>query len=263
MTGALNAGRRGFAVDAEITGMTQRSVLYNKQLEARGEAASLPLDDAIAKVKTMTTLKADRTYKNGRKRKGLDQTVELCVHLGIDPKHADQMIRGAISLPKGLGKTRSVIAFCDGAMAEAAKAAGAKEAGAEELVAKVEGGWLDFDVAIAHPSMMGRVGKLGRVLGPQGKMPTPKAGTVTPDVINAVKEFSAGRLEFRNDDGGNIHLPVGRASFSPQDLKENIEAVLHHLQRVKPPGSKGQFFKRITISGTQTPSVTVDNVAAA
>ncbi len=243
--------------------MAQQSVLYRKQLEIVGDPAKpRSLDEAIVTVKKMAELRSDRSYKNGRKRKSKDQTVELAVHLGIDPKHADQMIRGAISLPKGIGKTRSVIAFCDEKTAAEAKAAGALEAGAEELIAKVEGGWLEFDVAVAHPSLMGKVGKLGRVLGPQGKMPTPKAGTVTADVVNAVKEFGAGRLEFRNDDGGNIHMPVGRSGFAEEDIKENVEAVLRHLQRVKPASAKGQYIKRISLSATRTPGVTVEVGAA-
>lgn len=238
--------------------MAHRSVVYRKQLELLGDnAAPVSVEEGVSKVKAMTAIRGDRSYKNGRKRKSKDQTIQLAVHLGIDPRQADQMLRGAISLPKGLGKERKVIAFCDAATAEAARAAGAVEAGADELVEKVAGGWTDFDVAIAHTSMMGKVGKLGRVLGPQGKMPTPKAGTVTADVPAAVKEFSAGRLEFRNDDGGNVHLPVGKASFSPSDLKENIEAVLAHLQRVKPATAKGTYLKRVSLAGTRTPSVTL------
>jgi len=215
------------------------------------------VDEGVAKIKEMTALKADRSYKNGKKRKASEQTVELVVHLGIDPRQADQMLRGAISLPKGLGTKRTVIAFCEGPAAEEAKKAGAIEAGGEELIDRVQKGWFEFDVAIAHPSMMGKVGKLGRVLGPQGKMPTPKAGTVTPDVVTAVQEFSAGRLEFRNDDGGNVHLPVGKSSFAPQDLKENIEAVLRHIHRIKPASAKGHYIKRISLSGTRTPAVSL------
>jgi large subunit ribosomal protein L1 len=135
--------------------------------------------------------------------------------------------------------------------------AGALEAGAEELIKKVEGGWFEFDVAIAHPSMMGKVGKLGRILGPQGKMPTPKAGTVTPDVAAAVKEFAAGRIEFRNDDGGNVHLPVGKASFPDSDLKANIDAIIEHFVKIKPASSKGHYMKRVSLSATRTPSVTL------
>ncbi|MFQ5494221.1 MAG: 50S ribosomal protein L1 [Phycisphaerae bacterium] len=235
-----------------------RSVAYHKQRELGGGSRE-PVDvgAAIGRIKEMVGVKADRTYKNGRKRKSTDQTVEIVLHLGIDPRQADQMLRGAISLPKGIGRSRRVIAFCDDAVATEAKAAGAVEAGGEELIKKIQEGWLDFDVAIAHPSMMGKVGKLGRVLGPQGKMPTPKAGTVTPQVADAVKEFSAGRLEFRNDSGGNIHLAVGRASFPADDLKENIEAVISHITRLKPASAKGQYIKRICLSATRTPSVTI------
>jgi large subunit ribosomal protein L1 len=232
--------------------------LYRKQSEVRGEeSTAVPLDQAVAKVKQMAGLKADRSYKNGKKRKTVDQTVELVVHLGIDAKQADQLLRGSLTLPKGLGKTRRVIAFCDGDLAVQAKAAGATEAGGDELVAKVTGGWLDFDVAVAHPSMMGKVGKLGRVLGPQGKMPTPKAGTVTPEIIQAVKDFAGGRREFRNDDGGNVHLPVGRTSFPEGDLVENIRSVLDHLHRIKPSAAKGQYVKKIVVSATRTPGVIV------
>lgn len=240
--------------------MAYQSVLYRKQLEVAGETSKSPvsIDDGIARIKKAAEMRADRSYKNGRKRKSKDQTVELVVHLGIDPKHADQMLRGAITLPKGLGKSRRVIAFCEGPVAEEARAAGAVEAGGDELVKKVTDGWLDFDVAIAHPSMMGKVGKLGRVLGPQGKMPTPKAGTVTPEVAAAVKDFSGGRIEFRNDAGGNIHLPVGRTSFPDGDLKENIQAAYAHLVRLKPSAVKGQYVKRVALSATRTPSVTLD-----
>lgn len=243
--------------------MAYRSVAYRKQVETLGsDPAPVGVEDAIDRIKAMAGVKADRSYKNGKKRKKVDQTVEIVLHLGIDPRHADQMIRGAISLPKGLGKSRRVIAFVDGPMVEQAKAAGAIEAGGDELVAKVTGGWLDFDVAVAHPSMMGKVGKLGRLLGPQGKMPSPKAGTVTPEVETAVREFTAGRLEFRNDDGGNIHLPVGKVSFAKEDLKANIDAVIGHFQKIKPAAVKGHYMKRVCISATRTPSVTIATSAA-
>lgn len=238
--------------------MGYRSVTYRKRVDALGgKRGPMSVAEAVTAMKTMSAIHSDRSYKNSKKRKGKDQTIEICMHLGIDPKQADQMIRGAFSLPKGLGKSRTVIAFCDAATAKLAKEAGAVEAGAEELVAKVEGGWAEFDVAIAHPSMMGKVGKLGRVLGPQGKMPSPKAGTVTPDVASAVKEFAAGRIEFRNDDGGNVHLPVGKASFSEADLSANIHAVLEHFVKVKPPTAKGLYLKKISLHGTHTPSVTL------
>lgn len=239
--------------------MPTRSVRYRKQAELRGSGSEpQPLDDAIATIKKMAAVKSDRTYKNGRKRKDPDQTVEICLYLGVDPRQADQMVRGSLSLPRGTGKTKRVIAFCDEAMAEAARAAGAVEAGGDELVQKIQQGWLDFDVAIAHPSMMSKVGKLGRILGPQGKMPAPKAGTVTPDVETAVKEYGAGKLEFRTDKGGNVHLPVGKTSFPNEDLKTNVEAVVSHLQKVKPAAAKGQYFKRVCLKATRTPSVTLN-----
>ncbi len=238
--------------------MGYQSVLHRKQAEICGDSGEpVPLEQAIGQVKQMAEVKVDRKYKNRRKRKAHDQTVEIAMHLGIDARQADQILRGAISLPKGLGKSRRVIAFCDGPLVEQAKEAGAVEAGGADLIEKVQKGWLDFDVAVAHPSMMSKVGKLGRVLGPQGKMPTPKSGTVTPDVATAVKEFGGGRVEFRNDKGGNIHLPVGRVSFSNGDLQENISAVIDHITKIKPAAAKGQYIKRICLSATQTPSVTI------
>jgi len=233
------------------------SVRYRKQIEAGGgDRTPVPVEQAIERVKQLAAIRCDRGYKNGKKRKAADQTVELVMHLGIDPKQAEQMLRGAISLPKGTGKTQRVIAFCDDAdMAKAAKEAGAVEAGGDELIEKINGGWVDFDVAVAHPRMMGKVGKLGRVLGPQGKMPSPKAGTVTPDVVTAAREYSGGKVEFRNDAGGNIHLPVGRMSFSTADLQENIDAVVSHIVKIRPPSAKGHYVRRVCISGSSTPSV--------
>jgi large subunit ribosomal protein L1 len=168
------------------------------------------------------------------------------------------MIRGALSLPKGIGKAKKVIAFCPEDMVDQAKAAGAIEAGADELVKKVSGGWQDFDVAVAHPSVMGKVGKLGRVLGPQGKMPSPKSGTVTPDIEKAIKEYAAGKVEFRNDAGGNIHVPVGKLGFSVEDLQANVEAFIDHIHKAKPTAAKGHYIKRVCLSATLTPSVTLD-----
>ncbi len=239
--------------------MADRGVAY-KNMEKAGGDLSTPVnvEAAITTVKKMTAVKADRSYKNGKKRKGVDQTVELVMHLGIYARQADQMLRGAISLPKGIGKSRTVIAFCEGPVAEEARAAGATEVGTDDLVKKITDGWMDFDVAVAHPSMMGKVGKLGRVLGPSGKMPSPKAGTVTPDVAQAVKDFAAGRIEFRNDAGGNIHLPVGKASFPDADLKENIDAAIDHITKLKPAATKGAYFKRISLSATHTPSVALE-----
>jgi len=183
------------------------------------------------------------------------QTVNIVMNLGIDPKHADQMIRGAVSLPKGIGKTKRVIAFCEGDDAESAKAAGAFEVGIEELVKKISDGWMEFDVAIAHPRAMSKVGKLGRVLGPQGKMPSPKNGTVTPDIEQAVREFVAGKIEFRNDSGANIHAVVGKVDFPDEDLKDNIMAFIDHIRKLKPSASKGTYIKAVFISGTMSPAI--------
>src|SRR5262245_27694028 len=231
--------------------MASMSVRYKKQLEAGGgKSEPISLDEGVRKIKEFASLKSDRAYKGFKKRKAIDQTVEMVLHLGIDPKQADQMIRGSISLPKGIGQTKKVIAFCDAETAEKAKAAGAVEAGADELIDKVQKGWMDFDVAVAHPALMGKVGKLGRVLGPSGKMPSPKAGTVTADIETAVREYSVGKLEFRNDSGGNVHVPVGKTSFSESDLKVNVEAVVSHMTRIKPATAKGQYIKRVCLSAT-------------
>lgn len=239
--------------------MPHRSVIYKKQREIAGdEDQRLALPEAVKRLKAMGDVRPARKYKGAKKVKGFDQTVELVLHLGIDPKQADQMIRGAVSLPKGIGATKRVIAFCPDDMAETAKAAGAVEAGADELIKKVADGWTDFDVAVAHPAVMGKVGKLGRVLGPQGKMPSPKSGTVTPELEKAIKEYSAGKLEYRNDAGGNVHAIVGKVSFSPEDLQANIEAFIDHIRRSKPATSKGQYIKKVSVSATMTPGLTLD-----
>jgi len=187
-----------------------------------------------------------------------DPTVELALWLGIDPKQADQAVRGAVSLPHGVGASRKVIAFCDGQDVARAKAAGAIEAGSDELIKKIQEGWMDFDVAIAAPPMMKSVSRLGRILGPQGKMPSPKAGTVVEDIATAVREYSAGKVEFRNDDFGNIHAVVGKISFEPQKLAENIEAFIGHIRRMKPATSKGAYIKKACISTTMSPSIQLD-----
>jgi len=238
--------------------MPQRSIRYQKQFALlEGKTDPMPLTEAIDKVKAMAAVTSNRSYKGARKRKDPPQTVDLVFSLGIDPKQADQMLRGSISLPKSVGKTNRVIAFCDGPLVEAAKAAGAIEAGSDELVDKISKGWMDFDVAIAHPSLMGKVGKLGRVLGPQGKMPSPKTGSVTADVETAVREFSAGKLEYRNDAGGNIQLPVGKTNTSTDDLHQNIDAVIRHVIRIKPVSAKGHYIKKVCLSATHTPSVRI------
>lgn len=201
------------------------------------------------------------TLKNLRKAK-FDETVECAVRLGVDPKKSDQMVRGAVSLPNGLGKSVRVIAFAEGAAAEQAKAAGAMEVGGDELAAKIEGGWTDFDVVIAHPAMMRVVGKLGRVLGPQGKMPSPKSGTVTPNVGQAVKEFQAGKVEFRVDAGGNVHVPIGKISFTPQALEQNARAFLDYVVTLKPSSAKGSYVRNVSVSSTMGPGLRVDYAAS-
>ena len=205
----------------------------------------LPLPQAVERLK-------------GFRETKFDQTVELHMHLGIDPKQADQMLRGSVSLPHGVGGAeKKVIAFCSPEKVDDAKAAGAIEAGAEDLVKKIEDGWMDFDVAVAEPAMMRVVSKLGKVLGPKGLMPSPKAGTVDAKVADAVKAFVAGKVEYRNDDGGNIHVPVGKHSFTAEQLVENAEAMIALITRNKPAASKGQYIKKIAITATMTPSVLV------
>src|SRR5690242_1972649 len=187
-----------------------------------------------------------------------DESIEVAIHLGVDPKKSDQLVRGAVSLPKGLGKTIKVVVFADGDKAKAAKEAGADEVGAAELAEKIMGGWLDFDIVITSPDMMKHVGKLGKVLGPQGKMPSPKSGTVTPDVAAAVKEFKAGKVEFRTDAGGNVHAPVGKRSFKAEDLEANLRAFLDHLSAMRPSSVKGVFFKKISVSTTMGPGAHIN-----
>jgi large subunit ribosomal protein L1 len=187
-----------------------------------------------------------------------DPTIELTMHLGIDPRQADQALRGSISLPHGIGKSRTVIAFCDGEDAEKAKAAGAVEAGGDELIQKIQDGWTDFDVAVSTPAMMRSVSRLGRILGPQGKMPSPKSGTVVNEVATAVREYAAGKVEYRNDDGGNIHVPVGKASFREEQLAENIDAMFNHIKKLRPATTKGTYIKKVCVSATMSPAVQVD-----
>ena len=186
-----------------------------------------------------------------------DQTVNAVAHLGIDPKQADQALRGSISMPHGIGKSATVIAFCPSEKIDEAKAAGAIEAGADDLVEKVAGGWMDFDVAIATPDMMRVVSRLGKVLGPKGLMPSPKAGTVTPNVGEAVKEYGAGKQEYRNDEGGNVHCILGKMSFSDEQLTDNLRHFVETIDKVRPASSKGHYLKRLVVSGTMTPGVNI------
>ena len=222
--------------------MAKKSKRYQADFKkAPKEALSLP--EAVSKVKEF--------------KANFDQSVECVIRLGIDPKQADQIVRGSISLPHGIGKQKKVIAFCDDSEVEAAKSAGAIEAGCDELVQKVTDGWLDFDVAIASPKVMGKVGKLGRVLGPQGKMPSPKNGTITQDVATAVSEFAAGKVEFRNDSGGNVHVIVGKQSFDKTKLSENISAFVDTIKKMKPASAKGLYIKGVHLAATMSPSVKV------
>jgi large subunit ribosomal protein L1 len=184
-----------------------------------------------------------------------DQSVEIAIRLGIDAKQADQIVRGSIVLPHGIGKSKRVVVFAKGDAAEAAKAAGADEVGAEELAKKIKEGWTDFDACIAAPDMMGLVGPLGKVLGPRGLMPSPRAGTVTPEVAKTVKEYKAGKVEFRNDAGGIVHAVVGKLSFDEDKLLENIKAFMDHIQHIKPNAVKGHYVKSITISATMSPGL--------
>ncbi|MCC6144935.1 MAG: 50S ribosomal protein L1 [Candidatus Hydrogenedentes bacterium] len=196
------------------------------------------LEDACKHVKECATAK-------------FDETVELAFFLGVDPRHAEQQVRGAVTLPHGTGKSVRVIVFCkQGDQVEAAKAAGAMEVGAEDLVTRVQGGWLDFDVVVASPDMMGQVGKLGRVLGPRGLMPSPKAGTVTPNVGQAVAEIQRGKIEFRIDKNANIHVPVGKASFDANQIQENASAVIEAIVKARPAAAKGTYLRACAISST-------------
>lgn len=186
-----------------------------------------------------------------------DQTVELTMRLGIDAKQADQLVRGAIVLPHGIGKSKKVAVFAKGDKAEEAKAAGADVVGAEDLAAKIKDGWADFDACIASPDMMGLVGPLGKVLGPRGLMPSPRAGTVTMDVAKTIKEYKAGKVEFRNDDTGIVHGVVGKMSFDEQKLIENTKAFIDHIMHLKPHSVKGVYVKSITLGATMSPGLRV------
>lgn len=191
-----------------------------------------------------------------------DETIELAFLLGVDPRHAEQMVRGAVTLPHGTGKKIRVIAFCKNEdQIKAAKEAGAIEAGAEELIEKIQKGWLDFDAAVATPDMMGQVGKLGKILGPRGLMPSPKAGTVTPNVGAAVAEIMKGKIEFRVDKNANIHVPIGKASFTPQQIEENAAAVISAILKARPASLKGAYLKSCAISSTMGPGIKLDPAA--
>jgi large subunit ribosomal protein L1 len=226
----------------------QGSKRHRANLELKPQGEVLPAE-AVATVKKFKGTK-------------FDSTVNVVMHLGIDPAQADQALRGSISLPNGIGKTKRVIAFCQSDVVGKAMAAGAIKAGGEDLVAEIEKGWMDFDVAVASPDMMRVISKLGKVLGPKGLMPSPKAGTVTPNVAEAVKEYAAGKVEYRADKSGNIHGVIGKMSFDEKSLLENLEHFVKAIEKAKPATAKGQYIRRITISGAMTPGVDVKHVSA-
>lgn len=210
--------------------------------------AKVTSDAPVALQEAIKVLKSFKAAK-------FDETLELVFNLNIHPKKADQLVRGAFSLPHGIGKKVRVIAFCDGDVIEKALAAGASEAGADDLVAKVNGGWLDFDIAIAAPNMMAKVGKLGRVLGPTGKMPSPKSGTVTVDVAKAVEEFVAGKIDFRNDDTSNVAAVIGKFSFDAKKIEDNASALIQHIKDIRPQAVKDGYIKSVTIAPTMGPGI--------
>jgi large subunit ribosomal protein L1 len=216
-----------------------------KALKAKvpGKAA-LPVEEAVTILKQFATTK-------------FDQSVEIAMRLGIDPKQAEQIVRGSIVLPHGIGRTLRVVVFAKGDQIDEARQAGADEVGGQEMADRIKGGWTDFDVCIAAPDMMGIVGPLGRVLGPRGLMPSPRAGTVTPEVGKVVQEYKAGKVEFRNDSGGNVHAVVGKLSFEGPKLAENIRAFINCVLGMKPAAVKGQYLKGIAVSATMSPSVRV------
>jgi large subunit ribosomal protein L1 len=218
---------------------------YDNAVKIYDRDAQFTPVEALALVKKMASAK-------------FDETVELAVRLGVDPRKADQMVRGTVALPSGTGKDVRIAVFAAGEAADAARAAGAEFVGADDLYAEVEKGMMDFDIAIATPDMMPLVGRLGRVLGPRGLMPNPKTGTVTQDVARAVSEFKGGKVEYRTDRYGNVHVPIGKASFEPDALENNFRAVIDELQRAKPAAAKGRYMKKISISSTMGPGVKVD-----
>ena len=225
--------------------MTQRSKAYRQAAEkietgrlySPLEAAALAKDTSSAK---------------------MDATVEVAMRLGVDPRKADQMVRGTVNLPHGTGKTARVIVFATGDKAAEAEAAGADVVGAEDLIERIQGGWLDFDAAIATPDQMAKVGRIARILGPRGLMPNPKTGTVTPDVTKAIQDIKGGKINFRVDKQANLHLVIGKASFDTEKLVENYGAALDEILRAKPSAAKGRYVKKVTISTTMGPGIPVD-----
>jgi large subunit ribosomal protein L1 len=229
--------------------MAQHGKKYTESLSQVDREALYSVTEAVTLIKTLSTAK-------------FDETVELALRLGVDPRKADQIVRGTLSLPSGTGRTERVAVFAAGELAAEARAAGADVVGADDLVAQVAGGFLDFDVAIATPDLMGQVGTLGRVLGPRGLMPNPKTGTVTMEVGKAVTEFKGGRVEYRTDKVGNVHIRVGKASFTREQLVANVHAVVEEIQKAKPPSAKGRYLLSVTVSTTMGPGVHIDPARA-
>lgn len=221
----------------------------------REQLAEVGTQEVGSAVKLLKSLEGK--LPEGIRKCRFDQSVMVALRLGIDPRQADQIVRGSIVLPHGIGKAKRVIVFAQGDNVAVATAAGADVVGGKELAEKIKGGWLDFDVAIATPDMMGAVGPLGKVLGPRGLMPSPRAGTVTSDVASAVKEYKAGKVEFRCDSGGNVHCVVGKLSFSETQLSENLDAMLKYVRSLKPATSKGQYVRNVCLSATMTPGITI------
>ncbi len=223
----------------------KRSKRYRETLAKIEKGKDYSLEEAVKLIKETASAK-------------FDETVEVAVRLGVDPRHADQVVRGTVTLPHGTGKDVRVLVIAKGTKATEAEEAGADFVGFKDVITKIQEGWLDFDVVIATPDVMSEVGKLGRILGPRGLMPNPKAGTVTMDVAKAVKEVKAGKIEFRVDRYGILHVAVGKASFEPEKLQENIKTFIETVLRLKPPAAKGQYIRSITLSNTMGPGIPVD-----
>ncbi|MBB2945363.1 large subunit ribosomal protein L1 [Actinoplanes lutulentus] len=225
--------------------MAQRSKAYRNAAEKIDADKLYEPKEAVALAKETNPVK-------------FDATVEVAMRLGVDPRKADQMVRGTVNLPHGTGKTARVIVFAQGAKAEEAVAAGADEVGTDELVARIQGGWLDFDAAIATPDQMAKIGRIARILGPRGLMPNPKTGTVTVDVTKAINEIKGGKITFRVDKHSNLHLIIGKSSFAPEQLLDNYAAVLEEVLRAKPSAAKGKYLKKVTVATTMGPGVQID-----
>jgi large subunit ribosomal protein L1 len=214
--------------------------------------------EKIDKARAYAPLEAIKLARSGASSTKFDQTVDVAMRLGVDPRKADQMVRGTVNLPHGTGKTARVLVFASADKAEEARAAGADHVGSDDMIEKVNGGWLDFDAVVATPDMMGKVGRLGRVLGPRGLMPNPKTGTVTTDVSKAVGDIKGGKIEFRVDRHANLHFIIGKASFTESQLVENYAAALDEVLRLKPASAKGRYLRKVTFSSTMGPGIPVD-----